>query len=76
MVLSSKTIPFRTKNLYKICDCERCGEPLVAYERDARELATIFAFYIKRENMWLTKLKNMWLTKLKKTVIHSLGGHI
>jgi hypothetical protein len=65
MYLPTKTIPYKLKDKFRICECDRCGEPLIAYERDAKELAAIFSWHIQRENMWITKLKRRIISTLQ-----------
>jgi hypothetical protein len=59
-------VPFKKQDRFYICECERCGETLTASHRDARELAAIFEWYIRRENLWITKLKRF--------IVNTLGG--
>lgn len=59
-------VPFKKGDRFHICECERCGESLSASARDARELAGIFNWYIKRESLWITRVKRI--------IIHTLGG--
>lgn len=61
-------VPYKKSNGYVICKCDRCGDLVTANERDARELASIFHWQIKKNNLWITKIRH--------NLVHALGGEI
>lgn len=64
----NQQIPYIEKHGFRICECEKCGTPLVATWKDAQQLTAIFDYQIKQ--------RNTVKYRIKKKIIETLGGSI